>query len=70
MKKEITLNFHKNGKNMLIIVHKQYKKSHEKNNTVVKVTPPSKNIVIFFVSFWSLFFGQPEKVVMPISLPN
>ena len=36
--------------------------SHEKNNTVVKVTPPSKNIV--------LLFGQPEKVVISISLPN
>ena len=33
-----------------------------KNNTVVKVTPPTKNIV--------LLFGQPEKVVISISLPN
>ena len=38
------------------------KQSHEKNNTVVKVTPPSKNIV--------LLFCQPEKVVISISLPN
>ena len=36
--------------------------SHEKNNTVVKVTPPSKNPV--------LLFCQPEKVVISISLPN
>ena len=35
---------------------------HEKHNTVVKVTSPSKNIV--------LLFGQPEKVVISISLPN
>ena len=35
--------------------------SHE-NNTVVKVTPPSKNIV--------LLFGQPEKVGISIYLPN
>ena len=36
--------------------------SHEKNNTVVKVTPPSKNMV--------LLFGQPEKVVISISPPS
>ena len=34
----------------------------KKNNTVVKVTPPSKNTV--------LMFGQPEKVVISFSLPN
>ena len=43
-------------------VKDQLKISHEKNNTVVKVTPPSKNIV--------LLFGQPEKVAIAISLPN
>ena len=37
-------------------------RSHEKNNTVVKVTLPSKNIV--------LLFCQPERVVISISLPN
>ena len=37
-------------------------KSHEKNNTVVKVTTPSKDIV--------LLFGEPEKVTISISLPN
>ena len=37
-------------------------KSHEKNNTVVKIAPPSKNIV--------LLFGQLEKVVISISVPN
>ena len=37
-----------------------YVLSHEKNSTVVKVTPLGKNIV--------LLFGQPEKVVISISL--
>ena len=36
--------------------------SYEKNNTVVKVPPPSKNIV--------LLFGQPKAIVISISLPN
>ena len=41
-------------------------RSHEKNNTVVKVTPPSKNIVLLL----GLEFGQPEKVVISIFPPN
>ena len=46
---------------LVFMIYLRFTKSHEKNNTVVKVTPPSKNIV--------LSFCQPEKVVI-ISLPN
>ena len=49
-------------KNTIRFLNSAYPESHEKNNTVVKVTPPSKNMV--------LLFGQPEKVVISISPPN
>ena len=42
--------------------YNQVNKSHEKSNTVVKVTPPSKNIVFLF--------GQPEKAIISISPTN